>query len=97
MIRSNHKDPILWTSKENLPGRDGTRYGDVDGQISGKLNIMRQRELYMRLRISGIVVQLIKNFVEYVGVNMGILVPLLIIDRIMSKCSRTHRVTHLRL
>ena len=58
---------------------------------------VRQRESYTRLGISGIVVQSIRNFVEYVGVNMGIPVPLLLIDMIMSACSRTRRVTHLTL
>jgi hypothetical protein len=42
----------------------------------------------------------IKIFVEFVGVIMGIQVPLMVIDRrsvsIMSARSRTRRVTHLR-
>jgi len=42
----------------------------------------------------------IKIFVEFVGVIMGIQVPLMVIDRrsvsIMSARSRTRRVTHLK-
>ena len=33
----HHGDPILWTSKENLPGNEMKL--DIDDRISGKLNI----------------------------------------------------------
>ena len=36
-IRSNHRDPILWTSKENLPGNEMKLDMEISSSNLGKI------------------------------------------------------------
>ena len=88
------------TSKENKTGNEDNRYsdqgvdhGDTDNLSSGFVNVSRSKGNGIRKQ------RFARELREYAGVNKGVQIPLLTIDRkvfrVMSAYFRTCRVTRL--